>query len=475
MAKASPTQAWLWHQRRSHLNFDYINLLSKKDIMIGLPKLKYVKDQLCSYFEVSKAKRSSFKTKVVPSSTGRLNLLHMDLCSPMRVESINGKKSILVIVDDYSRYTWTLFLRTKDETPEVPKDFLKMIQHNLQAQVIKLHNDRGTEFLNKTLTAYFKEERTRLIVESIHIKFDEIKEMTEMSIDNNTSCLVSQRQKASDYDNSGPVTQLQQVSPLADTTAPSQLELDLHFGLLYDEFFTNGTSSVNKSSSHSENSQKQYTRPTTNIHPITEPITPTTTVHAEENYNNQAAYAHFKLYEFVNPLCTPVQEVVESSLRNQESLVTESTTLEANVSTKGTALEASLVNKGISLNDNTGVTKNSRTKSERSSIETTKTTETPFNSSEDENRSYDKEISSSEGYDAIADIGPFYDSDTVSEVPHDMFKNVFSQGIQSHKQPESSPDTYEVNENNSNIFSDIPNMDQDRDKEGHDDVAYDQL
>ncbi|GJZ65183.1 retrovirus-related pol polyprotein from transposon TNT 1-94 [Tanacetum coccineum] len=95
MAKASPTQAWLCHQRHSHLNFDYINLLSKKDIVIGLPKLKYVKDQLCSSCEVSKAKRSSFKTKDVPSSKGRLNLLHMDLCGPMRVASINGKKCIL--------------------------------------------------------------------------------------------------------------------------------------------------------------------------------------------------------------------------------------------------------------------------------------------------------------------------------------------------------------------------------------------
>nr|GEZ18067.1 hypothetical protein [Tanacetum cinerariifolium] len=49
MAKATPTQAWLWHRRLSHLNFDYINLLSKKDIVIGLPKLKYVKDQLYLY------------------------------------------------------------------------------------------------------------------------------------------------------------------------------------------------------------------------------------------------------------------------------------------------------------------------------------------------------------------------------------------------------------------------------------------
>nr|GEW75532.1 retrovirus-related Pol polyprotein from transposon TNT 1-94 [Tanacetum cinerariifolium] len=59
MAKASPTQAWLWHRRLSHLNFDYINLLLKKDIVIGLPKLKYVKDKLCSSCELSKAKKLS--------------------------------------------------------------------------------------------------------------------------------------------------------------------------------------------------------------------------------------------------------------------------------------------------------------------------------------------------------------------------------------------------------------------------------
>nr|GEV14396.1 hypothetical protein [Tanacetum cinerariifolium] len=158
MAKASPTQAWLWHQRLSHLNFDYINLFSKKNVVIGLPKLKYVKDQLCSSCKVSKAKRSSFKTKSIPSSKGWLNLLHMDLCGPMRITSINEKKYILVIVDDYSRYTWTLFLRSKDETPKVLTDFLMMIQRNLQALVIYVRTDRSTEFLNKTLYAFFTKE-----------------------------------------------------------------------------------------------------------------------------------------------------------------------------------------------------------------------------------------------------------------------------------------------------------------------------
>nr|GFC55156.1 retrovirus-related Pol polyprotein from transposon TNT 1-94 [Tanacetum cinerariifolium] len=79
MAKATSSQAWLWHRRLSHLNFDTINLLSKNDIVVGLPKLKFVKDHLCSSCELRKAKRKSFHTKLTPSLKRRLHLLHMDL------------------------------------------------------------------------------------------------------------------------------------------------------------------------------------------------------------------------------------------------------------------------------------------------------------------------------------------------------------------------------------------------------------
>ncbi|GKC95472.1 hypothetical protein Tco_1160914 [Tanacetum coccineum] len=105
---------------------------------------------------------------------------------------------------------------------------------------------------------------------------------------------------ASDYVNSDPIPQLQHVSPSADTTVPSQQELDLLFRPLYDEFFNTGTSSVNKSSSPTDNSIQQDTPPTTNIHPTTELTT--LTVHVEENNDNQAEDAHFEPYEFVNPL-----------------------------------------------------------------------------------------------------------------------------------------------------------------------------
>ncbi|GJV04157.1 retrovirus-related pol polyprotein from transposon TNT 1-94 [Tanacetum coccineum] len=161
MAKATSSQAWLWHRRLSHLNFDTINLLSKNNIVNGLPKLKFVKDHLCSSCELGKAKRKSFHTKTTPSSKRRLQLLHMDLCGPMRVESINGKKYVLVIVDDFSRYTWTHFLRSKDETPGVLIDFLTLVQRGLHAQVTTVRTDKGTEFLNKSLHAYFAKEGIR--------------------------------------------------------------------------------------------------------------------------------------------------------------------------------------------------------------------------------------------------------------------------------------------------------------------------
>nr|GEW56421.1 putative ribonuclease H-like domain-containing protein [Tanacetum cinerariifolium] len=150
--------AWLWHCHLSHLNFDTINLLSKNDIVVGLSKLKFVKDHLCSSCKLGKAKRKSFQTKITPSSKRRLQLLHMDLCGPMRVESINGKRYVLVIVDDYLRYTWTHFLRSKDETPEVLIDFLRLVQRGLNAHVRIVRTDKGTEFLNQTLHAYFAVE-----------------------------------------------------------------------------------------------------------------------------------------------------------------------------------------------------------------------------------------------------------------------------------------------------------------------------
>nr|GEY48406.1 hypothetical protein [Tanacetum cinerariifolium] len=80
----------------------------------------------------------------------------MDLCGPMRVTSVNGKKYILVIVNDYSRFTWVKFLRAKDEAPEFIIKFLKMIQVRLKIPVRRIRTDNGTEFVNQTLREYYE-------------------------------------------------------------------------------------------------------------------------------------------------------------------------------------------------------------------------------------------------------------------------------------------------------------------------------
>nr|GFC78804.1 retrovirus-related Pol polyprotein from transposon TNT 1-94 [Tanacetum cinerariifolium] len=105
--------------------------------------------------EQGKSKRASHPPNLVPNSRQRLHLLHMYLCGPMRIASINGKRYILVIVDDYSRYTWVHFLRSKDEAPAVIIMFLKRITVLLQSPVIIIRTENGTEFKNKVLKVYF--------------------------------------------------------------------------------------------------------------------------------------------------------------------------------------------------------------------------------------------------------------------------------------------------------------------------------
>ncbi|GJV74097.1 retrovirus-related pol polyprotein from transposon TNT 1-94 [Tanacetum coccineum] len=118
MAHATSTKLWLWHQRLSHLNFNTINDLAKNDLVTGIPKFKNHEEHLCPSCEQGKRKRASHPPKPFPNSKQRLHPLHIDLCGPMRIVSINGKRYVLMIVDDYSRYTWVHFLRSKDEAPE---------------------------------------------------------------------------------------------------------------------------------------------------------------------------------------------------------------------------------------------------------------------------------------------------------------------------------------------------------------------
>ncbi|GJT53189.1 putative ribonuclease H-like domain-containing protein [Tanacetum coccineum] len=125
LSKASKSKSWLWHRRLNHLNFGTINDLARKDLVRGLPRLKFEKDHLCSACQLGKSKKFSHKPKFENTNMEVLHTLHMDLCGPMRVQSINGKKYILVIV-------------------------------GLNKTVRYIRTDNGTEFVNQVMSKYYE-------------------------------------------------------------------------------------------------------------------------------------------------------------------------------------------------------------------------------------------------------------------------------------------------------------------------------
>ncbi|KAJ9544648.1 hypothetical protein OSB04_024355 [Centaurea solstitialis] len=141
-------------QQKTKVGYGIEDFLIKISQVKGLPKLTFDRDSLCSACQMEKMKRSSHKSKTESSCQSPLEMLHMDLCGPMRIQSISGKKYILVMVDEYSRYTWLEFLRMKSEAPELIIKFIKRIQVLLQLPVRKIRSDNDTEFKNATLDAY---------------------------------------------------------------------------------------------------------------------------------------------------------------------------------------------------------------------------------------------------------------------------------------------------------------------------------
>nr|GFC11517.1 Gag-Pol polyprotein [Tanacetum cinerariifolium] len=215
MAKATSSQAWLWHRRLSYLNFDTINLLSKNDIVVGLPKLKFVKDHLCSSCELGKAKRKSFYTKLTPSSKRRLHLLHMDLCGPMRVaKGIQHQMSVAQtpeqngVVERRNR-TLVEAARIMLSAAKVPlffgaeaiatacftqnRDECIFVGYSTQSRAYRVFN-----------------KRTRVIMESIHVNFDELPQLA--SVQNSSDPALTCQSMASAHNSSDPAPTCQTMA-----------------------------------------------------------------------------------------------------------------------------------------------------------------------------------------------------------------------------------------------------------------------
>nr|GEW12704.1 putative reverse transcriptase domain-containing protein [Tanacetum cinerariifolium] len=278
LANASSSQSWLWHQRLSHLNFITINNLVKNNLVQGLPKMKFKKDHLCSACEQGKIHRKHHKSKTGFASNKPLYLLHMDLCGPMRVQSINRKRNVLVVVDDYSWYTWVFFLHSKDEASEfLSAEAIATACFTQNRSIIRKRFDKTPyELINKrkpnikffrvfrcrcylfndyedvgklkanggigVFVGYSKEsaafriynKRTRKIHETVNVNFDDISEMAskQFSLEPGLSKLNETRKSSNPS-----------VSKVSEA---SQKDLEDLFQDFYDEYFD--SSKIMKSS-----------------------------------------------------------------------------------------------------------------------------------------------------------------------------------------------------------------------------------
>ncbi|GJV73260.1 retrovirus-related pol polyprotein from transposon TNT 1-94 [Tanacetum coccineum] len=153
-AKATSDESKLWHRRLGHLNFKTMNKLVKGNLVRGLPSKLFENDETCVACQKGKQHRASCKSKTENSISLPLHLLHMDLFGPTFVKSLMKKMYCLVVIDDYSRFTWVFFLASKDENSVIFKSFITGIENLVDHKVKVIRCDNGTEFKNREMNQF---------------------------------------------------------------------------------------------------------------------------------------------------------------------------------------------------------------------------------------------------------------------------------------------------------------------------------
>jgi hypothetical protein len=149
---------WLWHRRLAHFGMKNLHKLLKGEHILELTNVHFEKDRVCSASQAGKQVGIHHPHKNIMTMDMLLELLHMDLFDPIAYISIDGSKYCLVIVDDYSRFTWVFFLREKSQTQETLKGFLRRAQNEFRLRIEKIRSDNGMEFKNSQIEDFLEDE-----------------------------------------------------------------------------------------------------------------------------------------------------------------------------------------------------------------------------------------------------------------------------------------------------------------------------
>lgn len=142
---ALDTDSFLRHKRLGHVSYSMLNKLITKDLVLGLPRSKFMEDKVCNACVKGKQVISSFKSKKLVSTSRPLELFHMDLCEPIRIQSRGGKRYVFIIFYDYFRFTWTIFLETKDEIFNIFVIVVKKLQRKINSHIASIRSHHETE------------------------------------------------------------------------------------------------------------------------------------------------------------------------------------------------------------------------------------------------------------------------------------------------------------------------------------------
>jgi transposase InsO family protein len=155
---AKTNMGWLWNRRLAHVGMKNLHKLLKGEHILGLTNVHFEKDWICSACQAGKQVGVHHPHKNIMMTDMPLELLHMDLFGPIAYISIDRSKYCLVIVDDYSRFTWVFFLQEKSQTQETLKGFLRRAQNEFILRIKKIRSDNGTKFKNSQIEGFLEEE-----------------------------------------------------------------------------------------------------------------------------------------------------------------------------------------------------------------------------------------------------------------------------------------------------------------------------
>ena len=108
----------LWHQRMGHASYKHLSIVSKHESVLEMPKLSRVSNVVCGPCQLGKQTKTKQPSTQTSITSRPLELLHLDLMGPTKTESLGGKRYIMVVVDDFTRYNWVILLRSKPDAPE---------------------------------------------------------------------------------------------------------------------------------------------------------------------------------------------------------------------------------------------------------------------------------------------------------------------------------------------------------------------